>query len=427
MIRKVLGTTAVRIMGALSNLLVLWLAAHYLGSEQWGISGLVLLDVSLILLVGDMAGNALVFYSSRRNVRQLIGLAMLWLVMVMVIVAVLFFFFSGLQLVKTIVPEGFGTAILIAVFISGLFNFSQNILLGRQKILWFNLLYAIQFVLMIIFMLVFIFIANLRDAWSYVFALMASYLIPATTGLVIVAGLKSEQHAQRPQMKELLSFGLLTQTSSIIHLLNKRLGFYFIKQISGLGTLGVYNSGSQLAEGLRLIGQSIALVQLSSISNSNDSDYAKTITLQMMKLAVTVTFVATGILCLIPTDWYVALLNPSFAQTKEVVIFLSPGVIALAANAVFSHHFSGTGQPIHNLMASVAGFVVSVPLLVFLIQWNPLAGAAIAASAAYTAAVLYQWIVFRKQTNVRLSDLTMNKSDIAFVWVLLRKVFGALR
>ncbi|HQQ13246.1 MAG TPA: polysaccharide biosynthesis C-terminal domain-containing protein [Bacteroidales bacterium] len=224
----------------------------------------------------------------------------------------------------------------------------------------------------------------------------------------------------RATLRELLGFGTITQVSSVVHLLNKRLGYYFISKTLGLGAVGVYSSGVQLAEGLRLIGQSIALVQMSAISNRDDNEFAKQLTLQLLKLSFVLTLGGVLILNIIPASWYGMIFGRDFQEIKTIVLCLSPGVLALAANAVFSHFFSGSGIPTYNLKASFTGFVISVLALLFLIPYFGMNGAAISASLAYIAAIIYQWFVFRKLTNSSLQDLLISSKDIRTILASLK-------
>jgi len=422
MIRKIVSTSFTRILNAFSGLVILWIATNFLGSREWGVAGLVMLDVSLILLVADMAGNALVFYSSRRQLKKLMTLAIVWLIFIVSITGVaLLLLRSWPKLLHILVPEGYGLIILILVILSGLHGINQNILLGREQIKKFNILFTLQFLLVIPLMALLIWGAGVRTAWAFVWSQTISYAVSVSFGFLFLIQLPRTTELRAPTLREMLDFGLMTQLSSITHLLNKRLGFYFIRSLSGLANLGVYHSATQLTEGLRLIGQSISLVQLSAISNSNNADYAKEITIRLMKLAVMITLFAVIVLCLIPSAWFSAILGKDFGGVNTVIFVLSPGVVALAANAIFSHFFSGTGRPKHNLYASITGFCVSLPSVIFLVKPFGMLGAAASASMAYMAAVAYQWIAFRKITAARIGDFVLRKDDIRIVKELLRK------
>lgn len=424
MLKKILGTSATRIFNAAANFFLLWLATNYLGSAAWGLSGIILLDISLILLVADMAGNAIVYFTPRRKVSSLLVISMAWSVMVVIALGLIFIVLQSFpDFFSIIVPNGYAVHILVLVLIASFNGFIINILLGKGNILVFNSLFVVQMVAMLLAMSYFIFVLNQRDETAFVGALYVSYLITLLLGIILIINvLRIDSDKEKATLKEMLHFGLMTQLSSITHLLNKRLGFYFIRNISGFGAVGVYHSGTQITEGLRIIGQSIALVQMSAISNSNDKQYAKTLTLQLLKLSVLLTFFGVLMIAFIPSSFFTRFFGKEFGDIKTVFIYLSPGVIALSANAIFSHFFSGTGIPKYNFYASIVGLLVIIPAVILLVPAFGIEGAAGATSLAYLAAVAYQWIVFQSRTQTKFRDLFLNHEDLKFVRLMLQKV-----
>lgn len=424
MLKKILGTSATRIFNAAANFFLLWLATNYLGSAAWGLSGIILLDISLILLVADMAGNAIVYFTPRRKVSSLLVISMAWSVMVVIALGLIFIVLQSFpDFFSIIVPNGYAVHILVLVLIASFNGFIINILLGKGNILVFNSLFVVQMVAMLLAMSYFIFVLNQRDETAFVGALYVSYLITLLLGIILIINvLRIDSDKEKATLKEMLHFGLMTQLSSITHLLNKRLGFYFIRNISGFGAVGVYHSGTQVTEGLRIIGQSIALVQMSAISNSNDKQYAKTLTLQLLKLSVLLTFFGVLMIAFIPSSFFTRFFGKEFGDIKTVFIYLSPGVIALSANAIFSHFFSGTGIPKYNFYASIVGLLVIIPGVILLVPAFGIEGAAGATSLAYLAAVAYQWIVFQSRTQTKFRDLFLNHEDLKFIRLMLQKV-----
>lgn len=424
-LRKILGTSGSRVLHALSNLLLLWMATNKLGSEAWGLSGLILLDISLLLLLADMIGNSLVYFSSRRNTFSLLKLSYIWTSIIVLSAGSIFYllhFFP--ELYHILIPKGYGIHILVLVLMNGFHGFNMYILLGKEKIQAFNSLFIVQFSLMLLSMAGFIFFLKITDERAFVYALYISYFIPLIIGyrLIYVILRNEDQAKQVATFQELFRFGSMTQLSSIAHMLNKRLSFYFINQFTGLSALGVYNSGAQLSEGLRMIGQSIALVQISSLSNSDDRNYAKVLSLQLLKFSVMLTIVAIGVLVLIPSSVFEFIFGIGFGEIRIVIISLSPGVIALAANAIFSHYFSGTGRPVYNLYASLVGLVVTIPATIVLIPAFGLAGAGAASSLAYLSAVVYQWFIFKKDSNTHWKELLINRNDFSNAMKALKNI-----
>ncbi len=193
----------------------------------------------------------------------------------------------------------------------------------------------------------------------------------------------------------------MTQLSSIAHIINKRLSYFFLKSLTGLGSVGIYTSGVQLTEGLRLIGQSISLVQFSEISNSTDKAASAQLSIMLLKFSVGLTTLALLVLIAIPREVFEWVFSKEFGDIKIVILSLAPpGVIALAANTIFSHYFSGTGQPRYNLYSSLVGLAITIPALIILVPRYGLLGAGISASLAYSMAVVYQgWVFHKKNFN----------------------------
>lgn len=415
LLRTILSTSGTRILNAVSGLIVLWIAANELGKEAWGIAGIILLDISLILLLVDLMSSTLVYFTPRRNPTSLMIVAYAWTMLVTLLTALIFGMLSLFPpLLNSLVPEGYALHILILVVINSLNSIHMGILLGQGKIAAFNSLFSLQFSLMLSAMAFFVYVMGIRNEQAFVFALYVSYSVPALVSLFIInPRLSMSRFVEfRPLLNEMLRFGSIMQLSGVLHLLNKRLSFFFLRAFSGYGAVGIYNSGVQLTEGLRLIGQSISLVQYSRISNSTDDDYSRRISIQLLKFSVLATTLAILVLLAVPRIVFERLLTKDFGDITFVILSLAPGVIALSANTIFSHYFSGMGKPKYNLNAALIGLGITIPLLLILIPLWGLTGAGISASIAYVATVVYQWLVFRKITRTKLHEILLTKTDI---------------
>lgn len=415
LMRSILSTSGTRILNAIAGLLLLWIAANELGAEAWGISGIILLDISLILLFVDMMSSTLVYFTPRRNPGSLMIVSYFWTLFVTMVAAMIFalLYLFAPTVLNTLVPKAYAGHILMLVILNSLHSIHMNILLGKGKMAAFNSLFSLQFSLMLAAMAAFVYWAGIRSEKAFVFALYVSYSIPACAGLFIIKPRFNRQQVLgfRALLIEMMRFGSVMQLSGVLHLLNKRISYFFIKAFTGYAAVGIYNSGVQLTEGLRLIGQSISLVQYSRISNSNDTEYARLISIRLLKFSVLTTTLALLVLIAIPRSVFEHILTRDFGDITLVILSLSPGVIALSANTIFSHYFSGTGKPAYNLTAALIGLGLSIPLLLLFIPLWGLTGAGIGTSLAYLATVVYQWFMFRKMTKTKLREMLPDRND----------------
>lgn len=426
-LKNILSTGAVRMLNALSGFVLLWLATNGMGAAAWGVSGLILLNVTLLIMLAEMVSNAVVYFSSRRNPKSLIRLSAGFTIVLLAFFSLTFVVLSFFpDLFHVLVPQGYAIHILILVWLGSLHNINLYLLLGRERISAFNTLFMLQFLSQLAAMAIALHLFGIRNELAYVIALYASYLVPLIVAYTTHVGplLSGNTGLPDANLREMIAFGSLTQTSSFVHMLNRRLSFYVIRYFTGNAALGVFNSGVQLTEGFRLIGHSIALVQFSSISNSSDPEYARRLSIRLMKLSIILTLLALAVLLLVPAGVFEWLFSREFGQIKLVVAGLAPGVLALSANAIFSHYFSGTGKPKYNLFASLTGFVVVVPALFLLIPALGIFGAALAASLAYIASASYQAIVFTRMNQTGVREWLPGREELDLLKQLAKKLMN---
>ena len=397
-------------------MIILVLITNYIGSEGLGIIALIMVAITIVQLSVDLiAGGSLVYFASRANIGQLLFPAYAF-----VFIVILSYYITGLfaeayfpVLFYTIVPEGYFLHILALSLLGSLMWIHYNLLLGKSRIAAYNIIFTLQITIFLLVFVWLIFISKNYSVLSYVYALYFGFGLAAVLGFIAVMA-KAEKMVLAGWMnvtKKVFRYGLVTQMANLLSIGNNRLSFYFIRSFAGLPALGIYSAGIQLTEGFKLIGQSIAVVQFSAISNTRDNEYSRILSIRLMKVSMLLTLAAVIIINILPEDFYVWAFSKQFIGIKPVIVSLSPGVLALAANNIFSHYFSGMGEPKVNLIAKMVGFVFTVTLAILLIPPYGFIGAGITASVSYTATVIYQYFVFKKETNTGWAEWLPAKDD----------------
>lgn len=426
MLKKIVGTTGTRLLNALINLVILLLITNKIGSEGFGVIALIMVDITIIQMLIDLvAGSALIYFSSRANIGQLLFPAYLWIGLIILV----FFSLSLLSkavfpvLYTTIVPAGFEIHILALALLNALMITHYNLLIGRERIKAYNIIFTLQILSLLGVFIFNLFILKDETPLAFVHALYIAYGVGAIIAFFTVMR-KANQLALKGWKSVLINvihFGYISFLANILNIGNKRISFYVLRYFTGLSALGIYNAGVQLTEGLRIIGQSISLVQFSSISNSENREYAKSLTIKLMKFTLALTLLAMVILLVIPETIYTWIFSKDFMEVKPIIIALSPGVIALAANNIFSHYFSGLGNPKVNMWANLVGLVFTIVLAFTLIPVLGYIGAAITASVSYISSVIYQYFVFKKETQTRITEWIPSKKDLLDFVILTKE------
>ena len=429
MFKKILGTGATRILNLLFGFANMMLGAKILGAAEWGIGYMVVVDVSFLLIgVELLAGSGLVYFTPRKKLSTLMLVSYSWIIIAITLYALVFWLLSYFpDTFDNIVPQGYAKITLLMVLVYSFHNFNLNIFLGKEKVHLYNWVFSIQILTQIAVMCVLLFVFHITDAHAFIYSLMSGYSVAAIVGFCFLLPMVKKEgfDSIKVTAKEMFSYGAIIQLSTLVSTLNKRLSMFLLKQHWGDERVGVFSSGTQITEGVKIIGNSLALVQFSALSNMTDRKEAVKLTLRFIKIAVVFTILALAIIVLMPTSFYEWVLSKEFSEIKHVMLYMSPGIIFLAAHTILAHYFSGTGQPKYNLYASLTGLCFTIPSTLLLVKPFGIDGAAISSSITFAASFTYHWIIFRKQSSLRLADLIPNKNDWEWAKNELKNVFRA--
>ena len=428
MFKKILGTGAARAVNVLTQLATLIMGTKCLGAAEWGKAFIAQTDITFLLIgIELIAGSGLVYFTPRKKLATLMKISYGWIAFVMVVYLLLFgifHFFPGFY--YTIVPEGYAWLVLLMTFVYSLHEFNLNHFLGKEKIATYNWLFLIQILTQVTMMAVLIFALNLRTAKALLYSQLCGYSLATLIGWILLfPNLKSEEHEPaKDTMREMLHYGAFMQLSTLVSTLNKRLSLYLLKTHCDERSIGVYASGTQVTEGVNIVGYSIGLVEFSALSNTENDRRASQLTLRFMKISILLTFTALLVICLLPTSFFELLFSEEFADIRPVILLMAPGIVFFSAHTVLANYFSGTGKPKYNLYASLIGLSVTLVSAFVLIPWLGIRGAAITTTLTYSALFVYQWIVFHKQTGSLLAQLIPNHEDWEWVKTEVKSVLG---
>ena len=427
MFKKILGTGAARAVNVLTQLATLIMGTRCLGAAEWGKAFVAQTDITFLLIgIELIAGSGLVYFTPRKKLATLIKISYGWIAFVMLIYLLLF---SVLHLFPkfyhTIVPEGYAWLVLLMTFVYSFHEFNLNHFLGKEKVSTYNWLFIIQIITQVSMMTVLIFALNIRTAKALLYSQLCGYSLATLVGWTLLfPTLRSEgREPLKSSFKELFHYGAFMQLSTLVSTLNKRLSLYLLNTHCDEKSIGVYASGTQVTEGVNIVGQSIGLVEFSTLSNTENNQRTSLLTLRFMKLSILLTFTALLIICLFPTSFFEWLFSGEFSDIRTVILLIAPGIVFFSAYTVLANYFSGTGRPKYNLYASLIGLSVTLVSAFVLIPMLGIRGAAITTTLTYMTLFVYQWIVFHKQTESKLIQLIPNREDWEWVKTTLKGIF----
>ena len=427
MFKKILGTGAARAVNVLTQLATLIMGTRCLGAAEWGKAFIAQTDITFLLIgIELIAGSGLVYFTPRKKLSTLMKISYGWIAFVMLLYLLLFnvlHFFPNFY--HTIVPEGYAWLVLLMTFIYSFHEFNLNHFLGKEKVATYNWLFLIQILTQVTMMAVLIFALNILTAKALLYSQLCGYSLATLIGWALLfPTMKREGHEPlKSSFKELFHYGAFIQLSTLVSTLNKRLSLYLLKTHCDERSLGVYASGTQVTEGVNIVGQSIGLVEFSALSNTEKKERASQLTLRFMKLSIILTFAALLIICLLPSRFFEWLFSGEFSGIHTVILLIAPGIVFFSAHTILANYFSGTGKPKYNLYASLIGLSVTLVSAFVLVPMLGIRGAAITTTLTYATLFVYQWIVFHKHTGSRLVQLIPNREDWEWVKTTIKSLF----
>lgn len=424
MVKQITQTFLVRVINAFLMLLLVLVCTNTLKTGDYGIIGLIMLDISLIMLINDLVGgSAMVYFSSRTDTLRLLVIGYLWAFITMTVVfgiGILLSLFPDLY--SVVVPDRFGMHILFLALINSFSSIHINLLIGKENIARYNATFLIQITSLLVFVSLLLFVFHVRTVEMYVYALYGSYILTWMAGLfftrryILSCSLKKIFSG----LTEITKFGIFTQTANLVQLGNKRFSFFIIKGVHGASPLGIFNAAMQLTEGLRIIGQSTALIQFSRISSTRDLSYPRELTIRLLKFTVLITLILLIVMMAVPADIYGSIFGSEYRFIHTLVFCLAPGILALNGSMLLSSFFSGIGKPKYNMIASGIGFLFTLIVIYPAVQYWNYIGAGLTASAAYILSTIFQLIKFVNLTKARRKDFYIRKMDFILFFQLLR-------
>jgi O-antigen/teichoic acid export membrane protein len=418
MLKNILSTITTRILVALLTLIMVLLNARYLGAENVGTIGLIILAIAILQLVSNLVGGgALVYLVPRAQLMKLYLPSCGW---ALFISAVGSFSLNILHLI----PTGYAIHVFFLSLLLSLFTVNFMVLMGQERIREYNIISLLQ-VIILFGVLVFVFFGlGKREVMAYLYGLYISYAFAFLASLFIIRSSfqKKEILGSGKVIRELIHLGSVMQLGNILQFLNYRLSYYFIEFFLQRAAVGVYSVGVQLSESIWLIAKSIHMVQYTRISNEKNENFAAKLTLNLVKITFILTFFSLILILVLLHLFFSLIFKPEFQQVPVIMFTLAAGILTFSISIILSPYFSGMGKPIHNTISAAIGLVFTMVLSLVLIPKMKLPGAALAATIAYIVSTLYLFIVFVRMTKVKPVDFLLRKEDITIVLKAVKKM-----
>ncbi|MCE2496850.1 MAG: polysaccharide biosynthesis C-terminal domain-containing protein [Flavobacteriales bacterium] len=416
MIRTIVTTTFSKFGVILISFAILVSTTQFLGAEGKGYISLFLLNVTLVQLISSFIGGpALVYLLPRFGVERLLVPSYLWALVVSVIVPMILFA-VGLQ------DEQYLYHLMFIGAIDAIGKIHLQIILGRENIKSHNWISFGQSLVLLFSFWIFFRAFDIHDISAYIGAIYIAYLFTIVAGfLTIYKELGTTPSAElkgtwRITVREMTRHGFWIQLANISQLLNYRLSYYLLQKLlpeNNYASLGYYATAINLAEASWVVSKSLAMIQYSRISNTQNPIEIRHLSTQMWKIAFYSALVIIGVLVLISGSiWaFVFGSGDNFEQIRPLLGILAPGIFFMALNNTMSAHLAGRGHYELNARVSGLGLILTGLTAPLLIVKMGLYGAALSTSITYSLSTIYQSQLFLRESRIPWADLWPSRAD----------------
>ncbi len=397
------------------------IVSQFLGSEGKGEQGLIITTIAFILIFSNIVGGAsLVYLTPRLPIKKLVILSYLWTLLVSGIFAI-----SLIIIPFNNIDHEYVLHIAILAAINSFTSVNCSILLGKENIKANNIISFFQVLITVASLLVLFLSDYLVNIYGYIYSLYMAYLCSFILSIVYILPYKTEKgNNEMPYSKAismLFHFGFLNQLSHIAQLVSFRVSYYYLDSYIGIKSVGIYSNAVSIIESVWMISGSVAIVQYSKISNSENKKENQNLTIDLLRLSLLITFFVLIPVVLLPSSFYSFVFGKDFFDINRIMWCMAPGIFVFVNALIIGHYFSGIGKYHINTLGSTIGLIITVALSFIMIPRFGYLGAAITASISYLATSIFVTWYFCNDSKIKFSELLPQPKYISGYYALLKQ------
>lgn len=341
-----------RVAAAAFGLVVSVVISRELGAEVKGDHALFVVGVAIIHIFTNLfGGSTLSYLAPRHSLAFLIKLSTLWAILAGGICGILLWILG-------LLPSGFEIYILISGILFACWNSYVALLLGRKKNTAYNTVMLINPLLSAILITILLYLFQ-HNLYAFANGYLVSQIITTILSLILVMNIPGASPlSEERNWKAIFKHGLYIQLGSVVQFLNYRVLYYLISDFFGKAFLGVYSNALALAESIWMVSKSISTVQFSHIINSTNDSEARAITRKYIPVSAVVSLLGVAVLIFIPASFYTFLFGKDFSKISEIILWLSPAIVAQSLGNIYAHYFAGKSMNQINLAGAVINLAV---------------------------------------------------------------------
>ncbi len=398
------------------------LMARILGAEESGQFYLLLNDLALYILVtGVCLESALTYFASKEKISEskLVFIGSIWPLLsgiIFIIAAPRFFceYLKGFNCMLTILPfAAYVVSVLLNTYYSALYYAAQdfrkpNIILGTVNGIF------------IVFLVFLLFNPNLSLRASS-FAIAGYLFSILLQGLLLYLSFLFKKPSNSftiptgKEFKMIFRYISLVLLTNLVFFLVYRVDYWILDYYHNDHEVGNYIQVSKLGQVFMTIPVLMAAVIFPLTAKGEIPNLENRLPV-FGRLLFSFYFVSLLILAAVGKVLFPFLYGESYALMYSAFLWLSPGILALALQALLTAYYAGRDKVKYNLYGALLALTVIVIADLILIPAFGANGAAMGSSLGYLVYAIFMFTVYKKDTGIAYPEfLLVRKND--FQWL----------
>jgi O-antigen/teichoic acid export membrane protein len=328
------------------------------------------------------------------------------------------------------VPPSLLLASLLISLISTYFLSLGYSLLGLRRFNYYFIISSLALVLRVIFLAIFLILFK----WGVWGAFASDWILIPLQDLLAFYFLSDVIHLNYflPQLdktilKDMLKYGLPIFLGGILWQVNARFDVFVVNSYWGASAVGLYMTGVNYTELLRLFTDSVNSVLFPQTASISPAE-ARQLTSFLSRISPLYFLLLAFLLYLLSPLIIPLFFGSAFRPSISVVPYLLPGIISWIYLGFRWNHLAGRGYPHFNLYGSLIGSVSTILLDFLLIPRWGIIGASIASSIAYTLTFLVVLHFFKKLEKLSFSEIFLpRKKDLVILMEKMKEMIKTIR
>ncbi|MEX2546806.1 MAG: polysaccharide biosynthesis C-terminal domain-containing protein [Chloroflexota bacterium] len=294
-------------------------------------------------------------------------------------------------------------------------------LVGRQRVIAYNVLRFVRRALLTVLLLAVLFISRLDLELVLWLNLAALAITAAGIGWAAARARMLGFRVSPRLLVGQLSFGGRTVVGAIAERLHYRANTFLLTAFVSVAATGVFSVALALAETLWYLPSALGLVLFSRAvrPGSDSAGIASAMTRTMLALVIVV---ALPLGLAAPTLIEIVYGAP-FRDAGPALQVLLPGVVAYSIVALLSNYIIARGAPGRAAAILIAGLAVNLIGNLVLIPSAGMFGAALASTVSYTATASLIVLLYCRISGQSMREtLVLKRTDIVTRWAQLRRL-----